>query len=381
MRRSMKTPRKTEPVIHYIGDSHVSFMRGTSDIAPLWPERGRSYIPGIVVQRAGLFLAYSLTRPRHTARQVLRSIARDFGPDDAVVLSYGEIDCRWQVVHQARLQRRTIRSVARELAKLYVPAARKLITQERLAFADAGPAQLDHIQTDGGFRGSVEERREAVIEFNAALKREASRVACPVLEIHDKLCDGDLPDRRWFMDSVHLGRQAAPLMVEELIRIGWVADVSAARATARALADLPDPPPPPAMEPTSNELDALLDRAALECVARGARRVALFGAGAHTRRVGFDYLHARGLEVVVVLDDASPETQINGVPVLRPERCSLAIDAVVISSDTIEPRLTVRAHEVFAPRSIPIVRIYQWKPGTMQAITPAQVHRPTKRAA
>ncbi|MDX2118308.1 MAG: hypothetical protein SFY96_09020 [Planctomycetota bacterium] len=377
----MKTKKKTDPVIHYVGDSHVSFMRGTVDLAPLWPERGPSYIPGIVVQRAGPFLAYSLTRPRHKARQVLRAIASSFAPDDAVVLSYGEIDCRWQVVHQARLQRRTIRSVARELAKLYVPAARKLIAQARLAFADAGPAQLDHIQTEGGFRGSVDERREAVIEFNAALKREASRVGCPVLEIHDKLCDGKLPDRRWFMDSVHLGRQAAPLMVEELIRVGWIADVSAARATARALADLPGPPPPPAMEPTSNELDALLDRAALECVARGARRVALFGAGAHTRRVGFDFLRARGLEVVGVLDDASPDTNISGVPVLRPDRCTLSIDAVVISSDTIEPRLSVRAHEVFAPRGIPIVRIYQWKSATPQAITPAQAHRATKRAA
>ena len=376
-----RTPTPTPSVIRYVGDSHVSFMRGTVDLAPLWPERGPSYIPEIVVQRAGPFLAYSLTQPRHQARRVLRDIAREFAPDDGVVLSYGEIDCRWQVVHQAKLQRRTIRSIAKELAALYVPAARKLIKQERLAFADAGPAQLDHVQILGGFRGTLEERREAILTFNDALKSEARKVGCPVLAIHDQLSVDGLPDRAWFMDSVHLGRQAAPLMVEELIRIGWIRDESAVRATARALADLPGPPPPPVMERTQTELQALLDRAALECVAAGARRIGIFGAGAHTERIGLAPFEARGLQVVAVFDDAPTRTSMHGLPVVRPDRSGIQVDAVIVSSDTIEPRLATRAHEVFFPLHVPVVRIYQWQPDSSVTARDQSTRRKANRAA
>lgn len=347
----------------------------------MWPECGPSYIPEIIVQRAGPFLAYSLSQPRHKARRVLRSIARQFGSDDGVVLSYGEIDCRWQVVHQAKLQRRTIRTIAKELAALYVPAARKLIKQERLAFADAGPAQLDHVQVLGGFRGTLEQRREAILTFNDALKCEARKVGCPVLAIHDQLCVNGLPERAWFMDSVHLGRQAAPLMVDELIRIGWIRDDSAVRATARALADLPGPPPPPVMERTQTELQALLDRAALECVALGARRIGIFGAGAHTERIGRAPFEARGLQVVAIYDDAPKRTSMHGVPVVPPDRSGIQIDAVVVSSDTVEPRLATRANEVFFPLNVPIVRIYQWQRDIVVAASDKSVRRKANRAA
>ena len=43
---------------------------------------------------------------------------------------------------------------------------------------------------------------------------------------------------------------------------------------------------------------ALVDRAVLRCVHAGYRRVALFGAGRHTRWMGLDAWSSRGVEIV-----------------------------------------------------------------------------------
>lgn len=102
----------------------------------------------------------------------------------------------------------------------------------------------------------------------------------------------------------------------------------------------------------------LLDRCAAWCARSGFQRIALFGAGRHTRPITRQPWVMHGIEVVAIVDDEPRTAHIGGVPVFRPAELDAEVDAVVISSECYEDRLAARAHEVFDPRGIPVVRIY-----------------------
>lgn len=81
-------------------------------------------------------------------------------------------------------------------------------------------------------------------------------------------------------------------------------------------------------------------RAIMRLRAAGFARIALYGAGAHTRKVSA--VAHMGLPLVGVIDDAArPGQQWQGLPVVRPSDALRTVrpDAVVLSSDTVERRL------------------------------------------
>jgi hypothetical protein len=140
-------------------------------------------------------------------------------------------------------------------------------------------------------------------------------------------------------------------------------DVRAARAegrprTTEAIARHPDGFRTVRVDPTSLNLDskrALTSLAAGRCRAAGHTRVVLYGAGAHTRSIGFEPYEAAGLEPIGVIDDSPSQPDVNGVPVIsRAQVPSLGSTAVIISSDAHERRLTERA----ATLGMPVYTIY-----------------------
>jgi hypothetical protein len=106
---------------------------------------------------------------------------------------------------------------------------------------------------------------------------------------------------------------------------------------------------------------AMVDRLALECVAGGIRRVAIYGAGKHTQEVALWPLLSRGIEVAAILDDAPKATTLNDIPVVRPGEFHEQVDAVVVSSDWREEQIGEAAERVFGPRGVPVLRIYRWE--------------------
>ncbi|MCL4741238.1 MAG: glycosyltransferase family 4 protein [Phycisphaerales bacterium] len=112
------------------------------------------------------------------------------------------------------------------------------------------------------------------------------------------------------------------------------------------------------------DLPTAADRLVLEAVARlvrgGVERIALYGAGRHTRRV------RRAVErtpaIVAIVDDRAgeadgPPGMLFGRPVVTPDGASrLGVEAVVISSDEHEPLLLRRAGEWAGDR--PVVPLY-----------------------
>jgi Methyltransferase domain len=105
--------------------------------------------------------------------------------------------------------------------------------------------------------------------------------------------------------------------------------------------------------------EILIDRAALECRALGVRTIALYGAGLHTRSMGFGSFEARGLRVAAILDDHPPDDSLLGVPIMRPQEAPADLfDGVVISSDRYEKEMLDRIRQSLNTTDVPIIPIY-----------------------
>ncbi len=103
------------------------------------------------------------------------------------------------------------------------------------------------------------------------------------------------------------------------------------------------------------------------CAEQGMKRVAIFGAGTHTRGVG-NALLSPPVEVVAVIDE-NPElrgARLWNYPVISlDEARSLDIDGVVLSSNSMEDRLWESASPL-RDAGIPVVRLYEGVKGMWQ---------------
>ncbi len=117
----------------------------------------------------------------------------------------------------------------------------------------------------------------------------------------------------------------------------------------------------------ADHLSRTLMRGKLEhAAALGCARIAIYGAGRHTRRVldGWSNWPApltpdgTPARPVVILDDAPTTPALHGVPVVRPDDCPRDIDAVIISSDAHEAALARAATTRFGPRGVPVLTLY-----------------------
>ncbi|RNC80601.1 MAG: methyltransferase domain-containing protein [Phycisphaera sp.] len=102
---------------------------------------------------------------------------------------------------------------------------------------------------------------------------------------------------------------------------------------------------------------ALIERAALGCARKGHRKIAVFGAGQHTRRHGLKPFRAGGLEVVAILDDHA-KGEIEGVGIHQPESFAGECDAVIVSSDGSEDVLFAGASAWAMSRGCEALRVY-----------------------
>jgi len=101
-------------------------------------------------------------------------------------------------------------------------------------------------------------------------------------------------------------------------------------------------------------------RGALEhCARTGKRRVAIYGAGQHTRRLGAVFA-SPPVDIVAVIDD-NPDNRgkslWNFPLVSRDDARALKLDAVVISSDSIEDKLAANAAPL-REQGVEIIKLY-----------------------
>jgi hypothetical protein len=93
-------------------------------------------------------------------------------------------------------------------------------------------------------------------------------------------------------------------------------------------------------------------------------RVAIYGAGTHTQWLLRATADVAGPDVVAILTDELPHRPHNGsAPVLQPQQLDAdRVDLVLISSDSYEEQIAVRAREHFGDR-LPVLRLYEFVAG------------------
>ena len=116
--------------MHVIGDSHACFFSGTESVADPWPQRPHDRIDVFRTYWLGPALAYHLPDLGTTtrAREKLLTILA-FGPVEPrglVMLSFGEIDCRFHLLRQAALQGRDVEAVVAECVERYLGVVREI---------------------------------------------------------------------------------------------------------------------------------------------------------------------------------------------------------------------------------------------------------------
>lgn len=104
----------------------------------------------------------------------------------------------------------------------------------------------------------------------------------------------------------------------------------------------------------------VLARTAQWLAARGISRIALFGAGRHTRPIVRQPWASEGVRVEVILDDAPRASVLGGVRVARAGAGPLpvGVGAIVISSEAYEQALYERATALYGGTGVPIIRLY-----------------------
>ena len=101
-------------MIHVIGDSHVMVFSGKEHIPDAVDYHG--FLPFFRTYRLGPYTAYHATKLRTLIESI---IAQKVGPDDSVMLCFGEIDCRAHLVKQSEMQGRSIEDIVSECVDRY----------------------------------------------------------------------------------------------------------------------------------------------------------------------------------------------------------------------------------------------------------------------
>lgn len=108
-----------------------------------------------------------------------------------------------------------------------------------------------------------------------------------------------------------------------------------------------------------NEWLARAQNAMRECAEQGAKRVALYGAGTHTRALG-PLLMSPPVEIVCIIDDDTSRHggRLWGFPIVsREQALAMGVEAVILSANAFEPALVANA-EVFGRAGVRVVRLY-----------------------
>ena len=141
------------------------------------------------------------------------------------------------------------------------------------------------------------------------------------------------------------------------------------KPAAHEFAQRMNAPTSPTLEPREALRRVLLDRTAALLAAQGVSRIALFGAGRHTRPLVRQPWLTHGLRVAAIIDDRPSTPALAGIPVLTPQQITRELDlhAIIISSECYEAPMYERAKATLSHLNIPILRLYTYDDSAYQA--------------
>lgn len=149
-------------------------------------------------------------------------------------------------------------------------------------------------------------------------------------------------------------QQPTPDVREARLRCRWREQLPRPSSASTVIS----PPDDSAQRWHQARIDAMTD-ACRRCVDLGVTRIALVGAGRHTREVALPVGNEHLIEIACILDDRAGEIEsVDSVPVRAIADCPDDIAALIISSDAHEATLSARCRELLGDR-LPIIEPYR----------------------
>ncbi len=213
--------------IYVIGDSHVNFFSGqeTMNFVPLefGISQNHDLLTSFKTFYLGAVLAYSLNRDNSQNRvkeKVEYLVSHNLLPKGAYVLCcFGEIDLRFHVFNQAKLQNVPYQKVVDDILKNYAAFLQKMIARGYKMIC-WGPvaSQKDKWMGNKDFpaMGTELERNQATKYFNRQLEKICADLGATFVSIFDDLVDENGKTKeKYFMDPCHLSQRAMVLVKDK----------------------------------------------------------------------------------------------------------------------------------------------------------------------
>lgn len=183
-----------------MGDSHVFCLRGC---------------PEVDVYHLGPGTAYRLLDERSTtqAGEAVRNLIALHPNEDAYLLSFGEIDCRIHIRHQAAKTGTSIPDLIWRTVTRYDDFVRDLECGSNLLLLGIPPAgTAPNHQEIYLNQGSQKEKGEVFRSFDRAMRWVFKRQYVSIIERFG-LPDGTM-DPAWAADNTHLNAEAGKIIVQ-----------------------------------------------------------------------------------------------------------------------------------------------------------------------
>jgi len=210
--------------IHCIGDSHSCFFYGSDEYNVNTKDCIDSLLPYFKVYPVGPALAYNLgtlgtmTKGREIIFGMLEKL---ISVGSRIMLCFGEIDCRYHIFRQARIQQKDFRIIAEDCVRRYFDFIKEIKAKgyEVLVWATI-PSARDFGYYDPNYPrlGTCEERNCITKYFNEKLKSLLDGESIKFISIFDQLVDGGnvTRDQYYLADNVHLSQKIMPAAIKEL---------------------------------------------------------------------------------------------------------------------------------------------------------------------
>lgn len=215
------------PLIHCIGDSHVSFFGGSDRIQPVWPDASHDCLPWFRTYHVGPALAYNLKQlgTQVGGREKLFYILANEIPQQSIVLlSFGEIDCRVHLLKQAETRIRPVEEMVAicldryfEVVQEIASQGHKVIVYNAVASRPKSRRFTKNEDTDYPTYGTQSARNRVIHLFNEGARARCKTEHFLFLDTPSTITDSSGSPLIWyFFDNIHLSQRAMPATLMRL---------------------------------------------------------------------------------------------------------------------------------------------------------------------
>jgi len=209
-----------EPEWHVLGDSHAwVFTQATGHPRLFDAQRPVRSLDGrFSVNRLGPWTIRSLGRPER--RDAITKAVDGVPSGSKVVLCFGEIDCRCDIVPQAKERGANLDAICLDVARCYFDVVNDLVRRGYRMHVWGGPPPTGGPVYNQEFpaNGTYAERRAAQERLNGHLSSLAEANGARYASIYDHLVCGNRTQTEFFLDYIHVNPSRAWPFVEEALR-------------------------------------------------------------------------------------------------------------------------------------------------------------------